>query len=72
MEHVLRGEGQSKVVLCDCGKLYFTYGSITLHFDRDEFLVFAESVGRLSTMVRQAMAGSSFTPGRIPNKTVCH
>ena len=72
MEHVLRGEGQSRVMLCDCGKFHFTYGSITLHFDRDEFLVFAESVGRLSTMVRQATAGSSFAAGRIPNTTVCH
>lgn len=72
MEHVLHGEGQSKVVLCDCRKLHFTYGSITLHFDRDEFLVFGESGGRLSAMVRQATAGSSFTPGRIPNPNVCH
>ena len=72
MEHVLRGEGQSKAVLCDCGTLHFTYGSVILHFDRDEFLLFAESVGRLGTMVRQAANGSSLAPSRIPNTNVCH
>ena len=72
MEHVLRGKGESKVALCECGKLHFTYGSVTLHFDRDEFLLFAESVGRLGTMVRQAANGSSLAPSRIPNTNVCH
>ena len=72
MEHVLRRDGQSKVVLCECGKLHFTYGSVTLHFDRDEFLLFSESVGRLSSMVRQAAAGSSIAPSRTLNTTLCH
>jgi hypothetical protein len=72
MEHVLRGKGKSKVALCECGKLHFTYGSVTLHFDQDEFLLFAESVGRLDAMVRQAAAGSSFAFSRISNTNVCH
>ena len=39
--------GQGKLALCECGKLHFTYGAITVHFEREEFFLFAEAVGRL-------------------------
>ena len=32
MENVLRGELQSKVAFCGCGKLHFTYGPLTSAF----------------------------------------
>ena len=72
MEHVLRGDLQSKVAFCGCGKLHFTYGPLTLHFDRAEFLAFADSVGRLSALVRQAAKDSIVVPGHISSATVCH
>ena len=72
MENVLRGELQSKMAFCGCGKLHFTYGPITLHFDRSEFLAFADSVGRLGALVRQAAKDSTVTPSYVPNATICH
>lgn len=72
MESILRGEGQSKLALCGCGRLHFTYGSVTLHFDHEEFLLFAESVGRLATMVRQPDAGQTHAPSHVPNTNICH
>ena len=72
MENVLRGDQQSKVAFCGCGKLHFTYGPLTLHFDRVEFLAFADSVGRLGALVRQAAKDSTVVPSYVSNATVCH
>ncbi|HEX7092291.1 MAG TPA: hypothetical protein VF205_01335 [Nitrospiraceae bacterium] len=72
MENVLRGELQSKVAFCGCGKLHFTYGPMTLHFDRSEFLAFADSVGRLGALVRQAAKDSPVVPSHVSNAIVCH
>lgn len=72
MEHMIRGDGQSKVTLCECGKLHFTYGPVTLHFDREEFLKFADSVGRLGARVRQAAKDSKPVPSFVPSPNVCH
>lgn len=72
MENVLRGDLQSKVAFCGCGKLHFTYGPLTLHFDRGEFLAFADSVGRLGAHVRQAAKDSSVVPSHVSNTTVYH
>jgi len=72
MENVLHGDLQSKVAFCGCGKLHFTYGPLTLHFDRSEFLAFADSVGRLGALVRQAAKDSSAESSHVTNATVCH
>ena len=72
MENVLRGELQSKVAFCGCGKLHFTYGPLTLHFDRSEFLAFADSVGRIGAIVGQAAKDSPIVPSHGPNAIVCH
>ena len=72
MENVMNGKGQCKLVMCGCGKLHFTYGAVTLHFDRDEFLRFSESVGRLGPMVRQAVQGSGVSPRPLRNVDLCH
>lgn len=69
MENVLRGDLQSKVALCECGKLHFTYGPMTLHFDRSEFLAFADSVGKLGALVKQA---ATVVPSHVPTARVCH
>lgn len=72
MENVLRGDLQSKVAVCECGKLHFTYGPMTLHFDRVEFLAFADLVGRLGALVRQFPQDSTVVPSHVPNATICH
>ena len=51
MENFIHGNGQVKLNVCGCGKLHFTYGPITLHFDREEFQAFAEVVGQLAAQV---------------------
>jgi len=71
MENVMRVDGQSTLALCGCGKLHYTYGPLTLHFERDEFLRFASSVGRLGVLVRQAAKGLTLLPGHIPDSTLC-
>ena len=71
MENVMRGSGQTKLALCTCGKLHLTYGAVTLHFDRDEFLLFAESVGRMSAIARQ-VPGPVLTSSLTPNANICH
>lgn len=72
MDNVLRGDLQAKMALCGCGRLHFTYGPLTLHFDRGEFLAFADSVCRLGAVVRQAAKDSSAVPSHITNATICH
>ncbi|HEY6085300.1 MAG TPA: hypothetical protein VIU63_07870 [Nitrospira sp.] len=61
MEDVMQGKGQGKLALCGCGKIHFSYGPVTLHFDREEFVLFAESVGWLGAMVKQAVHSSLFS-----------
>jgi hypothetical protein len=51
MEKFIHSKGQAALNVCGCGKLHFTYGPITLHFEHEEFQVFAEVVGRLAAQV---------------------
>jgi len=37
--------------VCDCRQLHLTYGSLTLHFDQEEFLRFATTVTTLATQL---------------------
>jgi len=51
-----------KLNVCDCGHLHLTYRSVTIHFEKEEFLNYAELVGQMATRVsdsaniRQTMA----------------
>ena len=36
-----------KLQVCECRKLHLTYGSLTMHFKRDEFIAYADNVSRL-------------------------
>lgn len=38
MEKLVQKEGYMKLVLCECGRLHVTYGSVAIHFDREEFV----------------------------------
>lgn len=61
-----------KLVLCDCGKLHVTFGSVTLHFTRDEFQVFAESIRRLAVIVGQPAPFQAPAGARSALSEVCH
>lgn len=72
MKKTLGTDDPMKLVLCDCGKLHVTCGPVTLHFTREEFLAYAESVRRLAAMIAQAPAGPAVkAPQTIPME-VCH
>lgn len=61
-----------KLVLCDCGKLHVTAGSVTLHFTRDEFQVFAESIRRLAAIVAQPATNQAVMAAQLTSTEVCH
>lgn len=72
MENFIHGNGQAALNVCGCGRLHFTYGPITLHFEHEEFTRFAGEVGRLATHLQHVIAGREpvLVPGQ--NGTVCH
>lgn len=49
---------QATLNVCGCGRLHLTYGGMTLHFERDEFMRFAHDLGQMSHDLtnRQVMA----------------
>lgn len=67
MEEARRGDVQSKLVLCECGKFHFTYRSMTLHFEREEFFAFVDSVARLGRLVKESANGSTQMPAAVQN-----
>lgn len=72
MDKLLRNEGRMKLVLCECGKLHVTYGAVTLHFDRADFFVFADSVSRLAAIVKQPSGSHPLASKRGATTEVCH
>ncbi len=72
MEKMLRTDQAMKLVLCDCGGLRFTSGPMTIHFTREEFQVFAETVGRLASIVAQPPLGQTSKTARSTASEVCH
>lgn len=72
MENFIRGKEQAKLNVCGCGRLHFTYGPITLHFEREEFQVFAEVVGRLAAQI-PCVEDNPGPVTRAPRtETICH
>ena len=61
-----------KLNACNCGRIHLTYGSVTLHFTKEEFLAYAMYVGKMATHVSSTaglqMAGG-FTDAENTN---CH
>lgn len=61
-----------KLNVCDCGHLHLTYRSVTIHFEKKEFLNYAALVGQMATRVsdsaniRQTMALANI------KSTSCH
>ena len=71
-EDFMKDQGQGRLTLCECGKLHFTYGPVTVHFEREEFFLFAEAVGRLSAMMKQAPHGSPLNGRAATDVRICH
>lgn len=72
MDKTLRADGPMKLVLCGCGRLHVTCGPVTLHFNREEFLAFADTVGRLAAIVAQQPAGLAPAARQGAHTEVCH
>ena len=72
MDNVIQGQPQAKLNVCGCGSLHFTYGPITLHFDRDEFVAFAGAVARLASQLGQADDSLRVAPSSAYSGPICH
>jgi len=68
----MQGDGQTKLALCGCGKLHVTYGAVTLHFEREEFVQFADSIGRLAAMLKQSALNQALALKPPSNVHICH
>ena len=72
MDKMLGMERSMKLALCDCGGLRLSSGPMTIHFTREEFQMFAESVGRLATIVAQPTLDQALKTTRSNVSEVCH
>jgi len=61
-----------KLVLCDCGGLRLSTGPMSIHFTREEFQVFAGSIGRLAAIVAQPSLGQTSAIPQASRSEVCH
>jgi hypothetical protein len=72
MKQTSNKDNPMKLALCGCGKLHLTCGNVTFHLTRDEFLVFAESVRRLATIVAQPSPNQPTVATESVLSRVCH
>jgi len=40
-----------KLNVCDCGDLHLTYRSVTMHFEKNEFLTYAWLAGQMAARI---------------------
>jgi hypothetical protein len=71
-EKYVSTDGEMKLVLCGCDKLHVTVGLTTLHFTRDEFQIFAETIRRLAAIVAQPSFGKTSLMPRSSPSEVSH
>ncbi|MCA9456983.1 MAG: hypothetical protein H6750_03435 [Nitrospiraceae bacterium] len=63
---------QLKLNVCDCSRIHLTYGSTTLHFEKEEFLAYAMQLTRMAAYVSNT-AGLPKGQGLTDAKsTTCH
>lgn len=72
MHSTIQGTGRTTLNVCTCGRLHFTYGPITLHFEPSEFLGFAGDVATIATEFRQMQASQLTVQGTTGDGTACH
>ncbi len=72
MDRIIHGDGQAILKVCGCGRVHFTYGPITLHFDREGFFTFAEAANHAAAHLRHTDYQRG--PVALPrgNGTACH
>jgi hypothetical protein len=63
---------KATLTTCSCGKLYFTYGPITVQFDPDQFLAFASSVAMLLSQFQQAVKLPNPSGASHAHGDLCH
>lgn len=63
---------QLKLNVCDCSRIHLTYGAITLHFEKEEFLAYAMQLTRMAAHITNT-ARFRRAPG-LPDaeNTTCH
>lgn len=72
MQQVIRSNGRTALNVCACGKLHFTYGPITLHFEPKEFFAFASNIAHLIAEFRLIQDDPQSIPASTNNDVVCH
>lgn len=72
MQRVFRNVGRTALTVCACGKLHFTYGSITLHLEPEEFVSFADDIAHLKTQSRLIQDDRKSAPASTYNDIICH
>jgi hypothetical protein len=72
IKHTAYHSHKATLTTCSCGKLYFTYGPITVQLDPDQFLAFASSVAMLESQFQQTVNMPNFSGTSHPNGDLCH
>ena len=60
---------QATLDVCGCGRLHLTYGALTLHFERDEFVQFAHELEHMSQYLTTSPGAAHLSPD-VPTR--CH
>jgi hypothetical protein len=72
MHSLKQDNGRPTLTTCTCGKVHFTYGMITFHFEVHEFTFFAGAVARLFAQYQQIYgAEASHSTSSVHNGS-CH
>ncbi len=62
----------TKLQVCECGKLHLTYGPLTLHFEKVEFLRFVVSINSLASQFGKFPSERIIPITRQPNGNGSH
>lgn len=63
---------QLKLDMCECGHLHLTYKSMTLHFEKEEFLAYAAHVARMVARVSLTTNPPQLRSFGETKNTSCH
>jgi len=58
--------------LCTCGRLHFSYGPVTIHLKREEFLSFAEQIAQAVHYLRGTDTNLESDFQVRPPSSACH
>lgn len=72
MHQDVQGHARAAVSVCSCGKVHFSWGPLTLHFERREFLRFAAEVGDLAAALGRLSADGAAAGFRTPEGGLTH